>query len=779
MCQFFYIRKCKLMGILSIVFIFLLSSCSMFDPEGSYSINSEMTNEDLAENDCSLQRNSCIDGYQCIAIGSAQFTCQPNDIINSSTGGTQGSNHSNDGGTGSSNDPNDPNDPSRPLDPEVCMPNAEAISILPRSSNHEVWQIYSDLVGIPIDAALFAQWTPLAQVRGFDHMTESRIDAQTLEEQLRTTEAVADMLMNTANLMENCPAPMEQVPSCPLYDNYDAQAQFSDIQGENCWSYLDGDENALSYDTQAQRWMSSTDPGVFVWRTGLHPGISTDVIRRWTAPVDGSVSLQGLINDADPGGGDGISVEIRNAEDVIFQTMIVNGGAAQNYDVSFNVEQNDPVDIIIRRNASNSWDSTGLTAILRFVQVSSSTNFTWSNCGQDIVEHIASRAWRRPLRTEELTDLKVVFDEVLMSAVAVDIADSFNEGLKSTLQAALLSPHVQYKPEFVPDAMRLNEESFRRASRLSLYFRNSFPDEELWAIAATGALTNDELKTQARRLLSTDATRFVESFGGQWLNFRSPIGADETQLAQSMRKESHDVFATILYDHLSPADLIKPGFTIVDGPLAAHYGLDLVDLSAGPTRVDTNERGGLFTQGHFLTSGSSGSDFKRVIHRGIYVLNRTLCSSIPPLDPATLEEIAATAETIDPSLSLADRMELHRDSSARCMGCHSQMDPLGLALEQFDNEGRWRELYTDGSFIDNSFAFNGNSVRNPEELSSFVGESDHYHRCVAEKLFSFGLNRALRLEESCVIDGLSETSHSLHDLAIDAFMTSLELTEIP
>ena len=152
------------------------------------------------------------------------------------------------------------------------------------------------------------------------------------------------------------------------------------------------------------------------------------------------------------------------------------------------------------------------------------------------------------------------------------------------MQAALLSPHVQYKPEFVPGVSRPNEESFRRASRLSLYFRNSFPDEELWALASTGTLTDADLKAQAERLLAADSDRFVQSFGGQWLNFRAPIAVDETALAKSMRRESHDVFNTILDEHLSPAKLINPGFTIVDGSLAMHYGFDSIDTNAGPTR---------------------------------------------------------------------------------------------------------------------------------------------------------------------------------------------------
>jgi hypothetical protein len=72
--------------------------------------------------------------------------------------------------------------------PPSCEPQPAPVPILPRTSNDELRQLASDLIGAPVDDALFARWTPLAQVRGFDTMTESRIDAQTLEEQLKTAE---------------------------------------------------------------------------------------------------------------------------------------------------------------------------------------------------------------------------------------------------------------------------------------------------------------------------------------------------------------------------------------------------------------------------------------------------------------------------------------------------------------------------------------------------------------------------------------------------------------
>ena len=666
--------------------------------------------------------------------------------------------------------------------PEACEPSPEAVSILPRSSNHEVWRLYSDLAMVAIDPSLFAQWTPLAQVRGFDHMTESRIDAQTLEEQLRTTEVVAELLVNTPAVMAGCPMPMEQMAVCALHEVYDAHAQFSDQQGVDCWSYLDSDGEPLVFDAGQQRWMSHTQPGVFIWRTGLHPGVSVDVIRRWTAPVDGEVILQGTISDADSGGGDGIVSEIRTEGRQVFQTVIANGGAPVSFDISLNVRRGETIDIIVRRNAANAWDSTGLNATVTFERAISTAGLDWSTCGRDVVNAVSSRAWRRPLRPEELDDLKVVFDEVVASADSTGVSGAFTEGLKAALQAALLSPHVQYKPEFVPGGTRPDEVSYQRASRLALFFRGSFPDDALWALAGSGPLSDETLANEASRILSEDNSRFVANFGGQWLDFRGEITEEEVPLARSMRREANDVFAMVLNEELPAIRLLEPGFTIVNGLLAEHYGLGSLDPDAGPTIVMTDERGGLFEQGHFLTSGASGSDFRRVIHRGIYALNRTLCSTIPPLDPATLEEIAATAETIDPTLPLNERMQMHRESSGRCLGCHSQMDPLGLSLEHFDAEGKWRDTYPDGTPIGHSFDFRGQSVRNPDELKAYIRDSDLYRLCVAEKLLGYGLHRAIRSDERCLIDEMASADNSevsLHDLAIDAFLISLKQTEMP
>jgi hypothetical protein len=673
--------------------------------------------------------------------------------------------------------------PDVPLPVDCDITDTAAVPVLPRTSNDEVRRLVEDLAQAPVDPALFATWTPLAQVRGFDTMTESRIDAQTLDAQFDTMAAVAAQLVNDPRVMAACPAAVVEAPVCTVHARYDATAQFSPTQGQDCWSYLDGNGALLTYDDANQRFVAA-DPGLFLWNTGMHPGINVDVIRRFTAPTDGSVVVGGSAFDADPGGGDGVSIVIRAPSGVVLRAPIANGGAADAWNIPLVLRRGEVVDLVVERGESNAYDTTGVSVTVDFAAAPSTANLSWENCGAGVVNAIASRAWRRPLRAGEGDSLKQVFDEVLASATSTATPGAFHDALAATLQAVLLSPNLHYKSEFVPGGFDDDEDGYRIASRLALYFRGSFADDELMALAAADALRdNASIRAQAARLLDENLDRFVEHFAGQWLDFRAPAGGvAQTALQQSMRNEAHDVFAAVVEDGATPERLFAPGFTIVDGPLAAHYGLPL-DPAAGATRIDTAERGGLFTQGHMLTSTATGSDFKRVINRGIWTLNRALCTSVPELDPATREEINNSVGAIPPGTPLAEQMEIHRNSSGRCLACHGEMDPLGLALEAFDAQGLRRTAYADGSDVDNDFDFHGVALPNPESLAAFVSTSSEYNACVSEKLLTFGLHRAPRDAERCLVDGLGRasdgTSRTLKDITLDAFVASLRLTETP
>lgn len=673
-------------------------------------------------------------------------------------------------------------DPDEPGDPTVhgCDVDVVAIPVLPRTSNDEVRRLVEDLTGTA--APSFAAWTPLAQVQGFDTMTESRIDAHTLGVQFDTMSIVADTLVRTPSVMAVCPAVVDETPLCTLHERYDATAQFSTTQGQDCWSYLDGNGNALVFDGANQRWASPNDGGLLIWNTGMHPGGGGHTVRRFTAPLDGAVTLNLAAFDADPGGGDGVNVIVMAAGNVVSRAVIVNGGAADPVSLPLQLRRGEVVDVVVERGGGdNSYDTTGITLSIDFVATPSSGTRSWSNCGALVVNSIASRAWRRPVHADELEDFARLFDAVLASASATGQVGGFTDALTAALTAALLSPNVHYKPELVPGGFAAEEAAFRTASRLALYFRGSFPDDELWALAMQNALGDEAgIRAQADRLLAANVDRFAEHFAGQWLDFRAPLAGTQTPLQQSMRKEAHDVFVAVLKDGLPPERLLEPGFTVVDGLLAGAYGLPL-DPAAGPTRIDTTERGGLLKQGHFLTSTANGSDFRRVIHRGIWTLNRTLCQSVPELDAATREEINASVGAIPPGTPLGEQMQIHRNSTERCIGCHGMMDPLGLALEAFDGAGNRRSTYADGSSVLNTFDYYDTPLPDPEALSTFLTSSTEYRSCVAEKLLTFGLHRAPTGAEYCVINALAAdddgNTRALRDMALDAFVASLKLTE--
>jgi hypothetical protein len=673
-------------------------------------------------------------------------------------------------------------DPDDPTDPDVhgCEVDVVAVPVLPRTSNDEVRRLVEDLTGAA--APSFASWTPLAQVLGFDTMTESRIDAQTLEVQFDTMTTVANTLVRTPSAMAACPAVVDDAPLCALHDHYDATAQFSSTQGQDCWSYLDGSGNQLVFNSADQRWASPGDAGLLIWNTGMHPGGTGNTVRRFTAPLDGAVTLNLAAFDADPGGGDGVNVVVMAAGNVVSRAVIVNGGTADPVSLPLQLRRGDVVDVVVERGGGdNAYDTTGITMGIDFAATLSSGTRNWSNCGALVVNTIASRAWRRPLHADELEEFARLFDDVLASASANGQVGGFTDALSAALTAALLSPNVHYKPELVPGGFADEEAAFRVASRLALYFRGSFPDDELWALAMQNALGDEaDIRAQADRLLAANVDRFAEHFAGQWLDFRAPIAGTQTPLQQSMRKEAHDVFVAVLTDGLPPERLLEPGFTVVDGLLAGVYGLPL-DAAAGPTRIATAERGGLLKQGHFLTSSSMGSDFKRVIHRGIWTLNRTLCQSVPELDAATREEINASVGAIPAGTPLGEQMQIHRNSTERCIGCHGMMDPLGLSLEAFDSAGTRRSAYADGSSVLNTFDYYDTPLPDPEALSTFLTSSTEYRSCVAEKLLTFGLHRAPTGAEYCVVNALAAdeagNTRALRDMALDAFIASLKLTE--
>ncbi len=655
-----------------------------------------------------------------------------------------------------------------------CTPGAHAVPKLLRLSNREYQQVVSDLLGDAVNPQLFRRWTPIAQVYGFDTMSESRMDGQALEEQLATVQVLTEQLLTSPQVRGMCPAQATPPPACALRTAYDATKDFSAEQGVSCWQYRDSNA-PLVYSAAQSRWENNQQPYLSISATVMHPGPDLDAVRRWMAPTDGTLAAAGGFRDLDPVSGDGVVASIqRNGKDLWSRTIA--NGSADTFSLNLTVRRGDVIDIVLNRNGAYDRDQTAVDVALTFKQAPLTVGWTWENCGRAVVTRLASRAFRRPLRPEELADYQAMFASSLQGAAKADLPSPFHEALTTVMQAALLSPNVMFKPELVPGGLDASEKAFGTASRLSLYFRGSFADEELWELAESGALSDRAVvKAQAERLLARYADRFTADFGGQWLDFRD--GEVALPLAGAMKAEAAAVFNEVLSAGLPPQRLLNPGFTFVNAPLAAHYQLATTATATSFEKVSTSERGGLLSQGFFLAQTAQGSDFARVIHRGLWTMNRVLCQSLPRLDQATLEEISNSVGAIDRKLPLAQQMALHRDSSSRCSSCHAKTDPIGLALEAYDAKGLWRE-----GVAPNDFQLNGQPVRNPAELTAVIEHSADFQQCVATKLLTYALNRGPVEEEACTASALAAppggVQPSLQELAVSALLAALPLTEV-
>jgi uncharacterized protein DUF1588/uncharacterized protein DUF1595/uncharacterized protein DUF1592 len=669
--------------------------------------------------------------------------------------------------------------PSLDAGPPPCAPEVTAVPKLLRLSNYEYQNMVSDLIGAPVDDALFAHWTPVAEVYGFDTMSETRVDAQALEEELATAESLASILLATPSVSARCPAVLpEETPVCAKKAAYSSRDDFSDAQSRECWTYLDSSGALMIFDNARNLWRKEPDETALLWREGAHPGATVDVIRRWQSPLTGSATVTVSFADADPGGGDGVLVSVLVNDRLIFSQDLANGGST-----SFTqwrpFAQGDRLDFIVNRKADPSYDTTAFSASVELTPTPRKVAWTWASCAEAIVSKLGSRAFRRPLRAEELEGYRAMFETTRRDAAAAGFAEPVDEALKGVLQAILMSPNFVFKPELVPNGVDPSERSYAIASRLGLFFRSSLPDDALWALAASGGLLDREaVRAEALRLVGRDLDRFSTHFGGQWLAFRT---RSPGPLAENMFRESRDVFAAVLSEGMMPERLLRPGFTLVDPELAAFYSLPTAGGQG--RRVSTDQRGGLLSQGAFLSRDVNGSQFVRPIHRGLWVLTRLLCRTLPRLDRATREEINKSISSIDPSLPLPERMRMHRSSAMRCGGCHNNIDPIGLALEKYDARGLWRDAYPDGSAIMSDLQLAGMTVGDPFVLAQAIEALPDFRSCVGTKLLTFALNRGPLDSEQCIAERIGRPLDgpppSLESMAVEALLKGIELTEVP
>jgi hypothetical protein len=388
---------------------------------------------------------------------------------------------------------------------------------------------------------------------------------------------------------------------------------------------------------------------------------------------------------------------------------------------------------------------------------------------------------------------------------------TFEAGVARAMTAVLASPRFLFRLEtakpHVESARFAAVEELGLASRLSYLLWSTLPDEELVNLAA-GSELRANLRDQVRRMLRDDRSdEFVSNFVGQWLRTRDvtqvsidPIAvrgfreefdellsqfrarrsrmfsrdlspeeqkvrdrfrelraineAFDGDLKRAMQRETEMCVEYIVRENLSLLDLIDCNYTFLNEDLAKHYGIPGVrgDEMRRVELPPDSPRGGLLGHGSMLVLTSNPTRTSPV-KRGLFLLDNVLGTPAPPAPP-NVPDLESSVDRFDGRKpSLRELLAVHREA-ALCSSCHSRMDPLGLALENFDALGTWRTEEVGAPIDAAGTLITGESFRDVRELRRILREhhARDFYRCVTEKLLTFAIGRGLDYTDEHTVD---------------------------
>ena len=348
-------------------------------------------------------------------------------------------------------------------------------------------------------------------------------------------------------------------------------------------------------------------------------------------------------------------------------------------------------------------------------------------CAEKIVNRLGSLAYRRPLTVTDRTAIMRFYDEEAKDG-------GFENGVRGAVEAILASPAFVFRAEEVAATAKPGTKvavaSTDLASRLSFFLWGTLPDSTLNSVAQRGLLNDTTvLVAQAKRMLADPrADALATRFAAQWLRLQDiekvhpdPLlyPAFNLQLAKNLQQETELFMASLVRENRSLLDMYTADYTYVNDELARHYGMNDVVGSdfRRVTHTDKN-RVGILGHGSVLLLTSQGNRTSPVL-RGKWVME-VLMGSPPPPPPPNVPDLEVTGASKEGRmLTTRQRMEEHRDN-ASCRSCHQFIDPIGLALDNFDVIGQWRikennmPLDTRGDYYD------GTKITGPRELQQVL-----------------------------------------------------------
>jgi mono/diheme cytochrome c family protein len=372
-------------------------------------------------------------------------------------------------------------------------------------------------------------------------------------------------------------------------------------------------------------------------------------------------------------------------------------------------------------------------------------------CARRIAGNLARRAFRRPVTEADIDSLMPYFDSGRKSG--------FDDGVEQLVAAVLVSPDFLFRaiktPANTKDGAAFPLSDLELASRLSFFLWSQGPDDALLDVAAAGKLrAPDALRTQALRMLRDPrASSLVRNFALKWLDLDNLdevvpdpnlFPAFDDGLRRDLATEIESFVSSILLEDRNVSDLLTSDHTFLNQRLARHYGITGV-LGSQFRRVtlEDSRRWGVLGKGA-VTLRTSYGDRTSPVLRGAWIMDKLM--GTPPTPPPPDVETDLSNPKGEAPKTLRARLESHR-SKPGCNQCHGVIDPIGLAMENFDAIGRWRDrdLEAKAPIDAKTVLPNGRAVDGPVQLrEALFGGGDLFARAFTEKLMMYAVGRDLK-----------------------------------
>lgn len=396
-------------------------------------------------------------------------------------------------------------------------------------------------------------------------------------------------------------------------------------------------------------------------------------------------------------------------------------------------------------------------------------NINESDYAKQVIQRFMNRAWRREVSSEDLDRKMLLYDAMRAQS------DTLEEAVLEVLATVLSSPQFLFvgwpDPTSAAEANPTVDHrtspatSESLATRLALFLWCSLPDDELLGLAKTNALADETvLEAQVERMLDDPRSqRFAKHFVHQWLkmellefvNLKQLVPGFDPLLKDAMQQEPVEFFADILKNDASVLDFLHADYAVVNERLAKHYGWQNIQGNHFQKVQLRDEaiRGGLLTQAGFLAMNSDWPD-SHPLKRAIWLLECLLDDPPPPPPPAVPQIDLADPRIAE--MTLKERIEDHRNQAA-CRSCHVKIDPWGIAFENFDALGRWRDQIKGQPVDASSELYNHETLNGVEGLKRFLLErrQDQFVHAMVSKMATYALGRSPGFEGRAELDEMT------------------------